>query len=67
VCSHSRRRRGIIPTDHPIQVILDPHVQTAIFLIGGAIIAALVLFVLILADMTPINTNKDTDNDQDHF
>jgi hypothetical protein len=49
--------------DHPIQVILDPHVQTAIFLIGGAIIAALILFVLILADMTPIN--KDNDNDQD--
>jgi hypothetical protein len=57
--------------DHPIQVILDPagiacsHVQTAIFLIGGAIIAALILFVLIVADMTPIN--KDNDNDQDHF
>jgi hypothetical protein len=44
--------------DHPIQVILDPHVQTAIFLIGGAIIAALILFVLILADMTPINQGQ---------
>lgn len=55
-----------MPTDPDatVHLILDPHVQTAIFLIGGAIIAALILLVLIVADMTPIN--KDNDKDDFH-